>query len=85
MVYVNRVDGAIVALEAGCDVSFFDIDKFNGIIGASHCQAFCGLIKCERVTDMVTCIQSKLLLNHSDVPQFDNTIRITSCYILTTN
>jgi len=56
MVYVNSIDSAIVALEAGCDVCFFDVDKFDGIIGASHCQALGGLIKCERVTDMVTCI-----------------------------
>jgi len=85
MVYVKSIDGAIVAFEAGCDVSFFDIDEFDGMIGASHGQAFCGLIKCESVADVVTCIQSKLLLNHSDVPQFDDTVRITSCYILTTN
>ena len=66
-----------MTLEGGSDLSFLDVDDLDLGITAPNCDALRLLVKAQAVSNSITGVDAQQLLNHSDVPELDNTVRVT--------
>ena len=79
------IDGTFVRLERITDLLTFNIDKFDVTIAASDRHLLTCLIELANVCNCIACVNVDNLLHHTDVPNFDDTVRVTGRDVLSTD
>ena len=67
------------------DFTPLDINELDLAITATHSNCLARLVKFANVSNRITSVKVADLLDHTDVPDFEDSIRVARCNILTSN
>jgi len=78
-------DGAIVRFDNATDLVALYAHEFDFAIGATNSDLFARLIEFTDMRDRVASVKISNFLNHTDIPDFQDTVRIARGNVLASN